>query len=50
MIDLLIYALLGYFFLKPSKKTKKIAILGIKGAGKKLLCGMAYEMKVMWKQ
>ena len=25
------YALLGYFLLKPSKKTKKIAILGIKG-------------------
>ena len=37
MIDLLIYALLGYFFLKPSKKTKKIAILGIKGAGKTTL-------------
>ena len=37
MIDLIIYALLGYFLLKPSQKTKKIAILGIKGAGKTTL-------------
>ena len=37
MIDLIIEALLAYFLLKPSQKTKKIAILGIKGSGKTTL-------------
>lgn len=37
MIDLLVYYLLNRFLFKPSKQTKKIAILGIKGAGKTTL-------------